>query len=99
MDGDGIEELYLHNNNAVYTENSDVKIVPDKLFKILHGEYIDLFSINEHARSLAPQYGGNALGCIDRTGSGTYDVIVSAFTKGTFETLSNPSPSYVCDFL
>lgn len=89
MDGDGLQELYIHNNNDVYQTGNDITVNPDRLFKIKDGQYVDLFSLDEEGRAIAPRYGGHSVACIDRTGDGYYDVIVTTFTKG--ETLRNYS--------
>jgi hypothetical protein len=85
IDGDGEEELYIHNHNDVYPVSEDVTIVPDKLFKMINGQHVDLFALSDTQMKMAPRHGGYSVACIDRmSGSGQYDVIVTTYTKGDF---------------
>lgn len=81
VDGDGAEEIFLHNDNDVYT---NVERVPSRLIKRLNetGEYVDLFSLPGNTDS-APQYGGNSAACIDINGDGVYSIIYTTFTPGS----------------
>ena len=82
IDGDGTEELYIHNHNDVYPISAGLSIVPDKLLKMMNGKHVDLFAVSENQQKKAVKYGGHSVACIDRTGSGKYDVIVTTYTEG-----------------
>ncbi|KAL4238339.1 hypothetical protein ACF0H5_003049 [Mactra antiquata] len=90
IDGDGWEEIYIHNENPMYPVTTGSSSAPDRLFKNVNGEYIDLFSIPVNA-GITSWYGGTSVACIDRLGLGIYDIIVNTYTPdgiGTYSLVS-----------
>jgi len=94
VDGDGVEEIFLHNDNDVYTDNERV---PSRLIKRLKitEDYVDLFSLPGNINK-APTYGGRSAACIDVDGDGIYEIIFTTFTEGTND---NGQPSDIFCFI
>ena len=80
IDGDGTEEIYVLNSNQAYAGFSSY---PDKLFKWVNGNYVDLLSDSINVNVSAKNYAGRSVACIDRHGSGKYGIIVATYALGS----------------
>ncbi|KAL3874955.1 hypothetical protein ACJMK2_037903 [Sinanodonta woodiana] len=76
IDGDGIEEIYLHNSNQIQGPSNTVW--PDRLFKWHNATYINILAL-PHNQAVTPAAGGQSVACVDRHGEGMYSVIVTTF--------------------
>ncbi|XP_062376054.1 cartilage acidic protein 1 [Sardina pilchardus] len=81
IDGDGREEIYVHNTNNAFSGRTTY---PDKLFKFRNGHYEDLLTdeVNEH-RDVAHRVAGRSVACVDRKGTGRYAIYLANYASGS----------------
>ncbi|KAL5008088.1 hypothetical protein ScPMuIL_013669 [Solemya velum] len=77
VDGDGKDEIYFHNENDIYV---DQIIQPDRMFRWTNNSYVDVFTYDVN-KPVAPRFGGHAVGCLDRRGTGQYGVLVMTYSE------------------
>ena len=82
IDGDGREEVYLHNVNGVYS-NAASYVTPDRLIRKTGSRYKDVFD-DPSNRDLAPRTAGTSVSCVDVRGDGKYAFFVTTVTDGSY---------------
>uniref|UniRef100_A0AAY3ZVC4 EGF-like calcium-binding domain-containing protein n=1 Tax=Denticeps clupeoides TaxID=299321 RepID=A0AAY3ZVC4_9TELE len=80
IDGDGREEIYVHNTNNAFSGRATYS---DKLFKFRNGRFEDLFSdeVNEY-RDVGNRFSGRSVACVDRKGTGRYSIYIANYANG-----------------
>merc|ERR1711871_555437 len=76
LDGDGVEELYLHNSDA--KEGKKSTVVCDMLFKKVKSKgWTNM--LEKECSDETNLIAGRSVGCLDRFGEGTYGMVLSGY--------------------